>query len=168
MVLFDSQGNYLIPPELELATKKENHVPNEQRTQRHPDAMQAAVGIMQAGRPSVRPRSLSSIYNCMGMVFASRRTCIDPQHLKMILTDDDYQPVSNREDLCRGDVVVYKDRNGSVSHVGIVDEVNRSPRDGPVAITGLSQWGGDGEYFHLINEVHPSLGEPAEFWTDRT
>ena len=168
MVLYNSQGSYLISPELSLATRKGTQIPNEQRNQRSPASMQAAIGIMQSGRPSVQPRSSSSVYNCMGMVFASRRTCIDPQQLHMILVDDEYEPVPDQKDLQRGDIVVYRGPKGTVCHVGIVVEVKPDLRKGSWEVTVLSQWGADGEYFHLINEVHPSLGEPTEFWTDRT
>ena len=168
MVLFNSQGNYLIPPELGLETRKGSKIPNEQRTQRHPTSMQAALAISQTGRPSVQPRSLSSVYNCMGMVFASRRTCIETEHLPMILREDNYRQVLSERDLTRGDLVVYKDQNESVTHVGIVTEIRHNILNGSTTITVLSQWGAHGEYFHLADEVHPSLGKPAEYWTDRT
>ena len=168
MALYDSQGSYLIPPELALATRKERQIPNEKRTQRAPATMQAAIGIMKIGRPSVQPRSSSSVYNCMGMVFASRRTCIDPQYLHTILVDDEYEPVPDQKDLQQGDIVVYRDLQRTICHVGIVVEVKPDLRRGSWDVTVLSQWGADGEYFHLLDEVHPSLGEPTEFWTDRT
>jgi hypothetical protein len=31
----------------------------------------------------------------------------------------------------------------------------------------LSQWGGDGEYFHLDSNVPHWLGKCSEFWTER-
>ena len=168
MALFNSQGGYLIPSELPLSTKKGTKIPNEQRGQRPPAAMQAAENIMRNGRPSVRTRSLRSGYNCMGMIFASRRTCIDPDKLRMILEEDDYRQIGEEGNVECGDVVVYKGNSGSVTHVGIVVEARPDLFSGIWKITVLSQWGGDGEYLHLIDEVHPSLGEPSEFWTDRT
>ena len=168
MSLLNSHGGYLIPPELPLTTRKGTKIPNEQRNQRSPATMQAAESIMRGGRPSVRTRSLSSIYNCMGMVFSSRRTCIDPDHLHTILKEDDFHQVRDNGDIKCGDVVVYKDSGGSVTHIGIVVEARPNVSTGSWEITVLSQWGGDGEYFHLIDEVHPSLGQPAEVWTDRT
>ena len=98
-------------------------------------------------------RSMSSLYNCMGMVFASRRTCIEPEHLPMILNDDEYRRVANKGDLQRGDIVVYRDDDGEVSHVGIVADVTTDPAKATWDVLVLSQWGRHGEYFHLDEDV---------------
>jgi hypothetical protein len=103
----------------------------------------------------------------MGMVFATRRTWIDTEHLEMILEDDEYRRLFPSEEVLPGDVVVYRDEDGTVSHVGLVNEVRPNLRDGTKEIIILSQWGGDGEYFHHIEDVNPLLGKPAEYWTDR-
>ena len=142
--------------------------PNEQREQDAVASMDARKDIMLANRPSVRVRSLSSVYNCMGMVFANRRTWVDPEHLPMILEDDGYRLVANEQELQPGDVVVYRDADGEVSHVGIVTEVRTNPREASLEVFVMSQWGESGEYFHRANEVHPALGNPSEYWTDRT
>ena len=133
--------------------------------------MQAAKAIMEKIHPSVRARSLSSIYNCMGMVFAARRTRVDPEHLEMMLADDEYRRVPDERHLERGDIVVYRDTEWKVSHVGVVVKVKpdlRTTSEASWEVTVLSQWGADGEYFHLADSVHPSLGKPVEYWTDRT
>ena len=116
--------------------------------------------------PSAKVRSLSSVYNCMGMVFASRRTWVDPEDLQTILEDDDYRQV-DRSELNPGDIVVYRNDRDEVTHVGIVYEVNVNPREVTWEVVVLSQWGGDGEYFHLDEDVHQDLGKPTEYWTDR-
>ena len=130
--------------------------------------MQSAKSTMEGIHPSVRSGSLSSIYNCMGMVFASRRTDVDPQYLPMILADDDYRQVQDEKDLRCGDIVVYKDHSGTVSHVGIVADIRANLSEASWEVTVLSQWGGDGEYFHLADAVPYLLGKPSEYWTDRT
>jgi len=117
--------------------------------------------------PSARVRSLSSVYNCMGMVFASRRTWIDPEHLYMILEDDDYRRVLHEGELVRGDLVIYRDEEGHVTHVGLVAEVRTNLREARWEVIVLSQWGEVGEYFHHIDDVEPNLGKPTEYWTDR-
>ena len=101
------------------------------------------------------------------MVFASRRTAIQPEHLGMILKDDKYRLLSNHSEIERGDLVVYRDGKGEISHVGIVANVAIGLEDKPIQVCVLSQWGADGEYFHLADDVHPALGSPAEYWTDR-
>ena len=110
---------------------------------------------------------MNSTYNCMGMVFASRRTWVDPEHLTIILEDDGYRPVANEGELQTGDVVIYRDNAGEVSHVGIVTKVRTNLLQASREITVLSQWGESGEYFHWVDDVHPGLGHPSEYWTDR-
>ena len=168
MTLFNAQGNYLTGPELPLVTRKMNHIPNEQRSPRAPASMHAAKSFVLNQHSSASVRSLSSLYNCMGMVFASRRTWVEPDHLRMILNDDGYRQVSSMSDLKAGDVVVYYDDGGEVSHVGLVVNVKPDLTNGQWEVTVLSQWGRDGEYFHLVDDVNPLLGRPLEYWTDRT
>ena len=129
--------------------------------------MDAARNAALNAHPNARARSLSSVYNCVGMVFAARRTWVDPEHLPMILADDGYQPVPNETELQPGDVVVYRDSDGQVSHVGIVSEVRTNLAQAVREVFVLSQWGQDGEYFHRADDVNPLLGMPAEYWTDR-
>lgn len=102
------------------------------------------------------------------MVFAARRTCIEPEHLPLILRDDEYRLVTPEEDLTVGDIVVYRDDELTVTHVGVVTRVLTNLLQATRDILVLSQWGGDGEYFHSVNDVNPRLGTPVEYWTDRT
>ena len=132
-----------------------------------PERMRAARDIVLGSHPKAQVRSLSSVYNCMGMVFASRRTCVEPDHLRMILQDDEYQRVNNEGQLQPGDVIIYRDDENQVSHVGVVVEVKPNLEKADREILVLSQWGGDGEYLHLNEDVNPRLGKPAEYWTDR-
>lgn len=167
MVLFDDQGNYIIGGQLALQTKKGQQIPNQRCPQRHPDSMRAARDMVEGNHTTAKSRSLVSSYNCLGMVFATRRTWIEPDHLQMILDDDDYQLVSSESDVQPGDVVVYRNASGEVTHVGIVARKETEPRDATYKITVLSQWGKDGEYFHDINDINVLLGTPSEYWTDR-
>ena len=168
MTLYDDQGNYIVGPVLQLSTKLGRQVPNEQRRPRPPAEMKAKKDIiMSSRRPSASNRSLSSVYNCMGLVFASRRTWIWPDYLDMILTDDEYNLVGSTREVRPGDVVVYRDQSGSVSHVGLVSDVHVNVAKATWDITVLSQWGEYGEYFHELDDVNPRLGEATEYWTDR-
>ena len=167
MVLYDASGGYLVGPEIPLATIKGRPIPNEQ-AQQLPDArMQAAKSVHLANHPKATPRSLRSVYNCMGMVFASRRTWIDPDHLGMILEDDEYQRVIAESELQIGDVVVYRGNDNEVSHVGVIVSVEIEIATASRRLWVLSQWGKDGEYLHEVDDVSPYLGTPVEFWTDR-
>ena len=152
---------------LPLATKRGNQIPNERRIQKHPLRMTAAQQIMTGAHPNIRPRSLSSEYNCVGMVFAARRTWVDPDQVEFVLDEDGYQKVDQPHDLMKGDIVVYRDDEGQVCHVGVVASVVFGATSNRWTITVLSQWGADGEYLHEVADVHPNLGTPSEFWTDR-
>ena len=104
----------------------------------------------------------------MGMVFANRRTCVDIDHVGVILEDDGYRQITDSNELQIGALVVYKDDSGNPSHVGIVYYLGPYHPDETRDIFVMSQWGRDGEYFHRIDDVNRNLGRPAEYWTDRT
>ena len=171
MTLLNTQGNFLLGGDIALATRKNTSIPNTRRKPQAPVSMQAAQAMVLGEHPSAKVRSLSSVYNCMGMVFASRRTWVEPDYLQMILEDDEYRPI-DRNELHRGDVVVYRNNHDEISHVGIVYEVRLKVDEATLEVVAevvvASQWGHDGEYFHLDDDVNPRLGKPTEYWTDRT
>ena len=129
--------------------------------------MEAAREDMEDSYPEARLRSFRSDYNCMGMVFANRRVWINPDQLNLILSDDAYRPVGDERDLQPGDVVVYRNTGGAVVHVGIVSTVTPNLLTASWEVQVLSQWGAAGEYFHRVDNVHPMLGTPSEYWTER-
>jgi hypothetical protein len=51
-------------------------------------------------------RSLTARYNCIGMAFANRRTCIEPEEVALILHEDDYIDVQRPADVMPGDLVI--------------------------------------------------------------
>lgn len=167
MTLYDSQGDYIIGPVLTLSTRKGRQIPNEQRMPRPPLSMEAARDIVLTNHPSARVRSLSSMYNCVGMAFAARRTWVEPEQLDMILNDDDYRRVAHEEELTAGDIVIYRDDQQTITHVGVVIQVQINLPQATRDVLVLSQWGRDGEFFHSANDVNPLLGSPVEYWTDR-
>lgn len=153
---------------LDLSTKRGNRIPNVQRGTRPPASMAAARDIVIGKHPTAEMRSLRSEYNCVGLVFASRRTHIEPEHVEMILREDGFRRVQREADLEIGDVVVYRTDDRQISHVGLIANIAVVLEYGQREITVLSQWGADGEYFHRIDDINPNLGTPTEFWTDRT
>ena len=164
MVLLNEQGNRVNLP---LATKKGRQIPNEQRDELSRSIKDAAREQVRQQHPAVRLRSLSSAYNCMGMVFANRRVWIDPDWLGMILADDGYSRVRDERELQPGDVAVYRSSAGAVSHVGLVAEVKPNLREGTWEVQVLSQWGSTGEYFHRVDDLSPALGHFSGYWTER-
>lgn len=109
-------------------------------------------------------RRLSAMYNCVGMVFANRRTHIDLSYLQMIFQGDDYRRIS-RSELREGDVVVYRFQNRR-THVGLILRIERVFAGEPIVFV-LSKWGEYREYIHRLDQVPTGFGAPIEFWTDR-
>lgn len=110
-------------------------------------------------------RSMSDyMYNCVGMIFASRRAWIETNHLYELLRQDGYHKVTER-DIVRGDLVVYT--NDEVpTHVGLIMSIRR---DGSHLdnLTVLSKWGKDAEILHAVNVIPEMYGKPTEFWSER-
>lgn len=167
MVLYDNQGNYIVGGQLLLATKRGNQIPNDRAPQMLPERMAAARDMVVKHHHTAVPRALSSTYNCVGMVFASRRTCIDIEEFQMIQREDEYTALKSLDDAVVGDVVVYRNDEGQACHVGLVASRAENPVTGRPETMVLSQWGRDGEYFHRIDDVHEAYGTRTEVWTDR-
>jgi hypothetical protein len=143
-------------------------IPNELRMERPVAALRAAVDLIRELFPEAKLRSITGTYNCAGLVIASRRTWVDPEHLVKILQDDGYRQLRGPEDAEAGDVVVYHDSDGEPCHVGIVMTKNLivagESRD---LLTVLSKWGADEEYVHDLTKLPLLLGRPVQYWTDR-
>lgn len=135
-------------------------------------------------------RPATGVYNCIGHVWASRRTSVfgpnTELYVSMIFIDDAYRILNAQsENICIGDLIVYwaSDASGmprrSFLHVGVVIEL----KDGPTGTSQkvpwiLSKWNStSGEIFHHYND-HPLLDYvpflerhkqkvDIEFWTDR-
>ena len=149
-----------------LATRRGNRIPNWKKVERAPDAMQAALSMVTGGHEGRVLRSLASTYNCIGMAFANRRTCIEPEQVPSILQEDGFVEVAQAAGVVAGDVVVYE-LDGEISHVAVVISNTPDLADGSSKISVLSQWGFDGEYLHDYRDVHPSLGSPVRFYSER-
>ena len=152
-----------------LATKRGCHIPNFRREPRDTSAMEDAVRWNSESHESVRVRSKSSTYNCVGMVFANRRTWVETDHIRRILEEDGYRPVTLQDAEC-GDIVLYTDADAdaTVLHVGVIVRHDPSIEDADWKTTVLSQWGRDGEFFHELKDVNTGLlGSPNEVWTER-
>ena len=165
MLLLPGQPSY---PELLLETRGKGKINNEMRAELNPVVAQASIALWSKHRPDARLRSITGTYNCVGMVVASRRTWVDPEDLLRILREDGYRPLASEADTRFGDIVVYRDQKGDVSHVGIVVRKNpynpENPRD---VLVILSKWGHEGEYEHDATHVPMVFGKPAEYWSDR-
>jgi len=106
------------------------------------------------------------VYNCYGMVFASRRTSIlDDGQIADILRDDGYRTIPEH-DARVADLVLYKDRKIGLLHVARVTH-----RHDLKALHALSKWNptsGEDEH-HIRHHCWTDQGFDVEleFWTDR-
>ena len=110
-------------------------------------------------------RSVSPfMYNCVGMIFASRRAWIEPDELKLIFCDDKYRKITKDQLEC-GDIVIYTKGNER-THVGLVTSVQRTDGEkGPIWV--LSKWGMNAEIVHRFDVVPAKYGRPSEYWSER-
>ena len=162
-------GSVIDPLSIELTTRKGCRIDNAPGDYRDPLSMRAAHDIHRNAFPDGRIllRALDYHYNCVGMVFANRRTAIDSADVERILVEDEYEQCANLHVAARGDVAIYR-RDGEVCHVGLVIEATPDlGGGGPTKIRVLSKWGRDGEYEHDVDDVPPLYGRLAEVWTCR-
>jgi cell wall-associated NlpC family hydrolase len=150
---------------LPLATRRGRSIENTLRMERAPEALGASVKIWNRQRPAAQLRSITAVYDCMGLVFACRRTWVELGELHKILQDDEYQRLSGPEEVEIGDIVIYYD-GGRATHVGVVVDVGRHLTT-TRSITVMSKWGADGEYIHPVNHVPEAYGQHVEYWTER-
>jgi len=88
-------------------------------------------------------RGPSGYYNCHGLTFASGRTCVDPEDLAMVLSEDKYEEVPSAS-VKAGDVILYYSEDGEAEHSGLVVV---PPSEGLLNVPVIvSKWGRAGEY----------------------
>jgi hypothetical protein len=102
---------------------------------------------LEKSHPNVRIRSAPEHpYNCVGMIFASRRAWIEIDHIYRLLREDGYRKIP-RGKIVEGDVVLYK-YGGDPAHVGVIMFIDR----GLTNIKVMSKWGEDAEFIHFIED----------------
>ena len=124
------------------------------------------LGVMsKKGKRNCVVRSFSSyLYNCVGMIFASRRAWIEINEIYSIFQEDGYHKIKYG-DLGVGDIVVYT-LEKSPEHVGLVTNVLRK-RGEISSVVVLSKWGRDAEVLHPLHVVPASFGSASEFWSEK-
>lgn len=101
-------------------------------------------------------------YNCVGLVFASRRVFVPTNQVDLLLKEDGYLFVNNNS-ILEGDIAVWRNETGGeAQHVGQVVYVK--------AINGiscpyiLSKWGVEGEFIHPPQLVPSVFGDLIEYY----
>lgn len=105
-------------------------------------------GITRRAEPSPR-------YNCHGLSFAARRTCIESSDaVRQILREDGYKEMS-RELAEPGDFVLYFSDDGDVEHSGLLLEAPSKSALGLPLV--LSKWGMYAEVVHRASHCPYSV-----------
>jgi len=99
-------------------------------------------------------------YDCHGWTFACGSKWINNDQVQKILDDNGYTQVTRP---AVGDIVVYRDADGNITHTGLVRAVDSN---GNVTVVE-SKWGRLGRYRHAPNDVPPSYGTPSYYRTQR-
>jgi len=150
-----------------LATSASRAIENAQAVA--PD--ERARALYQASRKGkigwTNRRDACGVYNCFGLVWASRRTSIyEVSEIEKILSDDAYRRIDEAT-ACIGDIVIYRHQTLGPLHAGLVVEARLV---GSAVIPYiLSKWSDSyGEDIHSYLDVPQQyLGCGIEFWTDR-
>lgn len=151
-----------------LATRQGTFIPNLRKQEQSPETLIAYIDLWKEKLPSARLRSSTAVYNCVGLVFASRRTWVDTDILLTILEEDGYYRLAGLPDAEIGDLVIYRESHGNtITHIGIIAERQPDVCFGEWKITVISKWGGAGEYIHSLRDVPTAYGELVEFWSER-
>jgi hypothetical protein len=66
-----------------------------------------------------------------------------------------------------GDLLIYCDRMGTISHVAVVISHEPDLAKARWKTTVISQWGFDGEYVHDHADVNQLLGRPDRFYSEK-
>ena len=153
-----------------LSTKRGNYIHNTQfQSEQVPEMIQAKMEMHESfvQQTQTQLRSIDSSYNCVGLIFASRRTRIEPNLVRWILQEDGYKPIDEQHTMV-DDLVIYTLNKDEVVHIGrLIDKVlDEATNEYQWRI--LSKWGKDGEYLHKIKDVPQYLSyDGLEFWSEK-
>src|SRR5438874_2045743 len=78
-------------PSLVIQTREKWPIPNDLRPELSTQELRHWVQFWQGRFPNIRLRSVTNVYNCMGLVVACRRVWAYPEDLRKILVDDGYR-----------------------------------------------------------------------------
>ena len=122
------------------------------------EALVSEMKTNQKQSPEIRSLS-KSLYNCVGMIFCSRKAHVDIEHVYDILRYDGYTQIA-KEQLVAGDLVLYTFAR-EPSHIGLVSCISMYD------LRVLSKWGKAGEVEHDYREVPAHCGIPTAYYSTR-
>lgn len=152
---------------IELATKRGTRIPNERKYEKTRESLLEGERIAHELHPTIATRSLTGIYNCVGMALACRRTVVLADQIDNILREDGFAEIAQAASQI-GDIVVYsRTQAGPPEHIGVVHSIDPLPTTADLRIMVLSQWGFDGEFIHRLKDLPSVYGSHVKFFTDR-
>ncbi len=147
---------------IRLQTASRNDIPNIQRSEISAFERNWAEDLPAKYLTTTIRTDVSALYNCHGLTFASRRTRIEEfSSIALILRDDKYEEVP-REQALPGDIVIYYDDSGDLTHSGLV--VLNEPPLNPLI---CSKWGNGPEFVHGLYNVPSVYGADHRFYRCR-
>lgn len=152
---------------IQLGTRQRRYIRNLMIPEASPDELREDLEKFQRAHPEAIVRSVTATYNCVGMVFATRRTWIDPNEVRKFLEDDGYRRLRSLDNADIGDVVIYKDKTQLIQHVGIVASRKEDIATAQRSFVILSKWSICAEFLHKPDDVPEAWGILDEVWTDR-
>ena len=120
-------------------------------------------------------KGATGVYNCFGVVFASRRTSVDDD-IERVLREDGFRQLNTGEKPMTGDLVCYRHESANLLHVAVVTRIDNilgsSHQElGTGGVFALSKWNdsfGEDEHNIRNHAWAPEFGRIAiEFFTDR-
>ena len=104
----------------------------------------------------------SDRYDCHGWVFTGGEKWINNDQVQQIIDDNGYIIIPPGA-VEVGDLVIYRDDEGNITHSGVVTAVDENGQ--PTQIE--SKWGSLGRYLHGPGDVPDSYGDPEYYRSDR-
>lgn len=147
-------------PSLGLDSCARRPIKNSTPPERSIDELDRMARDWQGWHPSAKLLVKSAVYNCMGLIFGSRRVQIDIDELPQILSEDVWRPIGEAE-LQVGDLVMYV-REGKARHVAFY--IRTDLVGSTIQRFVWSKCGEFGEYLHLITDVPKQYGQPDHFF----
>lgn len=162
MIISGSKPTTGSKPTIRLQTRKGTDINNYQLLGVDVKDYEAQMEKLRRQHPGIilRPDTISGIYNCHGMTFASRRTGINKITMALI-AEDSFNRINDSEVL-PGDVVLYIDSWGEIEHTGFITSVDLQNRSN-FTIMVLSKWGDGSEVIHSLYNC-PYAKENIQFF----
>ena len=165
MPILDASGKFC-DTTIELRTRANNAIENTQVWQHSKLEWHLLDEHLDRFKNAERVSEACPVYNCHGLTFGSRRTQVGLP-IVSILEDDGFDPIASEKDVRPGDIVIYSDARGEVSHSGFVvwrNKISLAPGADTVIPMVWSKWGKGYEMIHAVREC-PYLDTEGDIFT---